>query len=332
MTVRTPPRFPVRNHRPADCFCSLIKYLTDNMLTNKPLFSQGMLRLLLLLVIIWTAGCASSVKRSEGINAPVYDPLEKVNRKIFRFNQIADKYVLAPVARGYKAVLPGFAEVGISNFFSNLGEVSTIANDVLQGKFYLAARDTGRFFFNSTIGILGFFDPSTAVGLEKNNESWGQTFGVWGIGEGPYLVLPFLGSANVRTLVGRVVNSNLTDPISIRVDHNRTRWSFTAAEVVSFRAELLGAGRVLDAAALDPYNFLKSGCATRHRSLVRDLDKISGRKAKKAAEQNSEQDELDLLDEEDELDQLDLEDELDLLDIEDELDLLDEEDKLEKLE
>ena len=315
------------------------------MLINRPLLSQMTLRFLVLLVFVWTTGCASSVKRSEGISAPAYDPLEKINRKIFRFNQVADKYVLAPIARGYKAVLPGFAEAGIRNFFSNLGEVSTIANDVLQGKFYLAARDSGRLILNSTAGVLGFFDPATSIGLEKNNESWGQTFGVWGIGEGPYLVLPFLGPANVRTLAGRIVNSNLTEPIQL-IDHNRTRLSFTITELLSIRAELLGAGRVLDAAALDPYSFLRSGFTTRHRSLVRDLDKTSGRKAKKAEEADEldlldEEDELDLLEEQDELDQLDVEDELDLLeeedesdlfDVEDELDLLEEEDELDLLE
>ena len=306
------------------------------MLIKKPLLSKLALRLLLLLAIVWTTGCASSVKRNQGINAPVYDPLEKVNRKIFRFNQIADKYVLAPVARGYKAVLPGFAEAGIRNFFSNLGEVSTIANDLLQGKFYLAARDSGRLILNSTAGVLGFFDPATSIGLEKNNESWGQTFGVWGIGEGPYLVLPLLGPANVRTLAGRIVNSNLTEPIQL-IDHNRTRLSFTITEVISIRAELLGASRLLESAALDPYSFLRAGFATRHRSLVRDLDKTSGRKAKKSEEADEldlldEEDELDLLDEEDELDQLDVEDELDLLEQEDESDLFDVEDELDLLE
>ena len=281
------------------------------MLTK--IFSQSKITLsVLMLAIACTTGCASSAKRNQPVTAPAYDPLEKVNRKIFAFNEAADKYVLAPVARGYRAVLPDPVETGIGNFFSNLGEVSVVANDLLQGKFVAAGRDSVRFLLNSTGGLLGFVDVATRAGLEKNNESWGQTFGVWGIGEGPYLVLPLIGPANARSFVGQLTNSALTDPIQY-IDHTRTRLSFSITEVISIRAELLSAGQVFDAAALDPYSFLRASFTTRHRSRVRDLDKASRGDEESSAD---ELDELDLLDEE----QPDELDELDLLDEEDELD------------
>ena len=281
------------------------------MLTK--IFSQSKITLsVLMLAIACTTGCASSAKRNQPVTAPAYDPLEKVNRKIFAFNEAADKYVLAPVARGYRAVLPDPVETGIGNFFSNLGEVSVVVNDLLQGKFEAAGRDSVRFLLNSTGGLLGFVDVATRAGLEKNNESWGQTFGVWGIGEGPYLVLPLIGPANARSFVGQLTNSALTDPIQY-IDHTRTRLSFSITEVISIRAELLSAGQVFDAAALDPYSFLRASFTTRHRSRVRDLDKASRGDEESSAD---ELDELDLLDEE----QPDELDELDLLDEEDELD------------
>ena len=281
------------------------------MLTK--IFSQSKITLsVLMLAIACTTGRASSAKRNQPVTAPAYDPLEKVNRKIFAFNEAADKYVLAPVARGYRAVLPDPVETGIGNFFSNLGEVSVVVNDLLQGKFVAAGRDSVRFLLNSTGGLLGFVDVATRAGLEKNNESWGQTFGVWGIGEGAYLVLPLIGPANARSFVGQLTNSVLTDPIQY-IDHTRTRLSFSITEVISIRAELLSAGQVFDAAALDPYSFLRASFTTRHRSRVRDLDKASRGDEESSAD---ELDELDLLDEE----QPDELDELDLLDEEDELD------------
>ena len=116
------------------------------------------------------------------------DPLEPMNRAIFEFNEIVDDNVLKPIAKGYKYVTPDPVEVGISNFFSNLGEIGTITNDLLQLKFAQAGRDTMRFFLNSTLGIFGIFDVATPLGLSKNKEDFGQTLGFWGVPDGPYLV------------------------------------------------------------------------------------------------------------------------------------------------
>jgi phospholipid-binding lipoprotein MlaA len=129
----------------------------------------------------------------------VHDPYEGFNRGVYRVNDAIDRTVLVPVAKGYRYVTPDFLELGIANFFSNIGDVTVLANNLLQGKFTQAASDTARIFVNTTAGIGGFFDAGTKVGLEKHNESFGQTLGHWGVGEGPFLMLPLLGPNNARS-------------------------------------------------------------------------------------------------------------------------------------
>lgn len=130
------------------------------------------------------------------------DPWQGFNRAVFEFNETLDQYVAKPVAQGYQAVTPQFVDTGISNFFSNLEDVLIIANDILQLKPMQALSDTGRFLVNSTIGILGFFDVASHIGLEKHNEDLGQTLGYWGVGAGPYVMLPVLGPSNLRDAFG----------------------------------------------------------------------------------------------------------------------------------
>ena len=130
------------------------------------------------------------------------DPLEPMNRAIFEFNEVVDDNIFEPVAKTYKYITPDPVETGVSNFFSNIGEVSTIANDVFQFKFKQAGYDFLRFSINTTIGVLGIFDVATSVGLKKNNEDFGQTLGYWGIPQGPYLVLPFFGASTFRDAPG----------------------------------------------------------------------------------------------------------------------------------
>ena len=130
------------------------------------------------------------------------DPWQGFNRTIFTFNETLDLYVAKPVAQGYQAVTPEFIDTGISNFFSNLEDVLIIANDILQLKPIQALSDTGRFLVNSTFGMLGFFDVASHIGLEKHNEDLGQTLGYWGVGAGPYVMLPVLGPSNLRDAFG----------------------------------------------------------------------------------------------------------------------------------
>ncbi|MFD2167481.1 VacJ family lipoprotein [Thalassotalea euphylliae] len=143
----------------------------------------------------------------EAVNRQVYDdPFEGFNRRMYYFNAKADEYVILPVVSGYKAVMPDFAETGVSNFFSNLGEIPTFINAVLQFKLGVAGETLARFATNSTIGLAGFIDVATPIGLDKQNEDFGQTLGHWGVGPGPYLVLPFLGPSSVRDATGSLVD------------------------------------------------------------------------------------------------------------------------------
>ena len=195
------------------------------------------------------------------------DPLEPINRVIFEFNEIVDDNILEPVAKGYKYVTPDPVEKGISNFFSNLGEINTIANDLLQLKFQQAGKDSLRFFLNSTIGVLGIFDVATPLGLSKNKEDFGQTLGFWGIPNGPYLVLPFLGPSSFRDAPGTFVDYELSP---IEQLHHEERQALRLINIVETRAKLLRATKILDTAAKDKYIFIRESYLQKRESLVRD--------------------------------------------------------------
>lgn len=167
----------------------------------------------------------------------INDPLEGFNRRVYRFNALADKYVLLPVVHGYDKITPDPVQTGISNFFSNLGEINTFANSVLQ----LKPRSTGvtlsRFLINSTVGLAGFFDPATHFGLAQRNEDFGQTLGHYGVGAGPYLVLPFFGPSDLRDAIGIGADQGLfyvLDPLQLD-DNTPGRIAYTAAYVLNKR-------------------------------------------------------------------------------------------------
>ncbi|REL31770.1 MlaA family lipoprotein [Thalassotalea euphylliae] len=135
------------------------------------------------------------------------DPFEGFNRRMYYFNAKADEYVLLPIVSGYKTITPDPVEKGVSNFFSNLGELPTLANALLQLKFDVAATSFARFALNSTIGLVGLFDVASPIGLKEQNEDFGQTLGYWGVGSGPYLVLPLLGPSSMRDATGLAVDT-----------------------------------------------------------------------------------------------------------------------------
>jgi phospholipid-binding lipoprotein MlaA len=213
------------------------------------------------LLALALAGCA--------VNGDPRDPLEAINRPIHSFNEGFDRYVLKPVARGYAWLLPDFAQSGVRNFFSNLNDVTVLANNILQLKPEQSTRDFLRLAFNSTFGLFGLLDVASEMGLKKNNEDFGQTLGYWGVGAGPYLVLPFLGPGNVRDTAGMVVDTAYTDLV-YNYDDLSTRDPAMALRVVSRRADLLDAKRALDVAALDGYEFTRDLYLERRRSLVHD--------------------------------------------------------------
>ncbi len=213
----------------------------------------------LVLSLSFLGGCATTNPR---------DPLEPMNRAVYSFNDGVDQALFKPLAEGYRAVLPSFARTGISNFFANINDVLIALNNLLQGKIVSAVSDLGRVVVNSTIGVLGFMDIATEFGLEKHNEDFGQTLGHWGVGDGAYLVIPLLGPSNLRDAAGRFVDHR-TDPITY-VHSMRARNVLWGVRMVSNRADLLDTSKILDAAALDPYEFLRDAYLQRRRNLVHD--------------------------------------------------------------
>ena len=216
---------------------------------------------LLAVVASGLAGCAGTAGNPK-------DPWEGFNRAMFSFNETVDKAVIKPVAQGYDYVLPQPVQTGVGNFFGNLGDVFTAVNNLIQGKPGEAVSDATRFALNSTVGILGVFDVATPLGLEKHDEDFGQTFGRWGVGDGPYVVWPLVGPRTVRDTVGYVVDTAV-DPVW-NVDHVPTRNSLAALRIVDTRASLLPAEKVIDDAALDKYTYMRDAYLQRRKSLIYD--------------------------------------------------------------
>ncbi len=197
------------------------------------------------------------------------DPLEGMNRAIYSFNETLDGSVMKPIAKGYKAVMPNFAVKGVNNFYNNLRDIVTVANDLLQLKIAYAAHDSGRVIVNSTVGILGFIDVHSMSGGERRKEDFGQTLGHYGIGHGAYLVLPFLGPSSLRDGLGLATDTILIDPIGYVYDV-RTRNQMRVVQIVDKRAELLHASDILGGASLDPYAFQRDAYMQYREALVND--------------------------------------------------------------
>jgi phospholipid-binding lipoprotein MlaA len=195
------------------------------------------------------------------------DPFERINRTTYKFNDALDRAVLRPVAKGYKKVTPGFVQTGVSNFFSNLEQPTVIISDLMQAKFKGAFSDTGRFVLNTTIGLGGLLDPATAAGLDKNDEDLGQAFGKWGIGTGPFLMLPLMGPSDLRDGVGSI-GQIYTDPVHY-VDSDAYRYGLNGLRVVDLRAGLLETDQAL-ANTYDKYQFIKNAYLQRREYLVTD--------------------------------------------------------------
>jgi phospholipid-binding lipoprotein MlaA len=193
------------------------------------------------------------------------DPWESWNRKVFGFNDFVDRYTLSPAAKAYRYVTPDPVENGVGNVFSNLSEITNIINGLLQFKLVQAGSDTGRFVVNSTVGLLGVFDVATGLGLEKTREDFGQTLGYWGIGPGPYVVLPFMGPLNLRDGLGTFADS-YTDLVR-DVDHIPTRNKLYGLRLIDVRARLLAAEELVSG---DRYTFVRDVYLQRREFLVND--------------------------------------------------------------
>ncbi|WP_234422188.1 VacJ family lipoprotein [Sedimenticola thiotaurini] len=209
------------------------------------------------------SGCATT-----GDYQDPRDPIEGFNRSVYSFNEGLDNMLMKPLARGYKAITPAPVDTGISNFFSNLADVGSAINNLLQFKLERAVSDVGRVLVNSTIGLLGFIDVASNMNMQKYGEDFGQTLGAWGMDPGPYIVLPFFGPSSGRDTVGLVVDW-YTDPVAY-VDSTRWRNSLIGLRAIDTRADLLSASRVLEEAALDPYEFQRDAYLQKRRNDVYD--------------------------------------------------------------
>lgn len=217
------------------------------------------------LLSIFCSACATTGSVEE-----YKDPFEKYNRAVYKFNDKVDKIILKPIAKGYKKVTPAPVRRSVGNFFRNLLEPTTIINGILQGKFQQALSDSVRLLFNTSFGLLGFFDVSTALGIERHNEDFGQTFAVWGIKPGPFIMLPFLGPTNLRDGIGLLPYYLYTDPRLYNPD-STVNIALIGINVVDSRAQLLTPSKLLEL-QLDPYAFLRETYSQRRLNLIYDGD------------------------------------------------------------
>ena len=215
------------------------------------------------------------------------DPWERSNRRVYSFNDTLDRNLLKPLAKGYQVITPEFVDMGISNFFANLRDVSTMVNNALQFKPLDAVSDLGRIVVNSTLGMGGFFDVASEMGLKKHEEDFGQTLAVWGVGPGPHLHIPLLGPSNLRDAPSRVVDYFL-NPID---SMNYSEW-VTALELTDQRADLISRESLLDDfSRTDRYATLRDAWQQRREFLI--SDGIESEETKK--ENDNLMDELDAL-------------------------------------
>lgn len=206
-------------------------------------------------------GCASSSHNPK-------DPFESYNRGMYQINDAVDKAVVKPLAKGYDAVVPPPGRMMLSNFFSNLNDVIVAVNDLLQFKVVQAVSDTGRIVVNTTVGLFGIADVASAVGLKKHNEDFGQTLGYWGIGSGPYVVLPLFGPSSVRDSVGLYADSRTG--VIRKVNNVPARNEAIAVNLLGQRASLLSDEKVLDEAAIDRYSFIRDAYLQHRQNEVYD--------------------------------------------------------------
>ena len=213
-------------------------------------------------------GCAT------GPNANPNDPLEPLNRSIYGFNTTVDKAVLKPVATAYQDAVPGVVRLGVTHFFSNLGEIWSFVNNAMQLKGADAAESVVRFGTNTVFGVFGLFDVASDLGIASHKQDFGQTLGHWGVPSGPYVVLPLLGPSTIRDAAATYVDYKY-DVTSYR-DPIETRTALGVLRIVNTRANLLSLGTMLEEAALDKYSFTRDAYLQRRRSLISDGDDPSG--------------------------------------------------------
>lgn len=229
---------------------------------------------LLCTVLVTGVTACSSVKRDHQAAATIADPLEPVNRGIFAFNNFVDIFLIEPVAKIYNAIVPDFARDGVQNFMRNLKSPLIVANSLLQGDFRHAGVATARFVINTTAGIGGLIDVAAAQGMPYRPEDFGQTLGVWGFGDGMYIVLPIIGPSSLRDGVG-LAGDIYADPLRIWAFNEGEEWVYytrNAVDGLDTRARLVRAVEDLRRNSLDYYATVRSAYAQRRAALIRNED------------------------------------------------------------
>ncbi len=205
--------------------------------------------LALAVLLLIESGCATARNADDPVSQ---DPFEGLNRAVFVFNDNVDRWALAPVARTYKLIMPNFAQRGVSNFFANLYDLNGALNAVLQGRLKNAAQNSGRFVVNSTVGMFGFVDVASEMGIAPYRTDFGHTLAIWGVGSGPYLMVPFLGPRTARSATGTAFDTVAS--LQWQVNDTVTRnWLF-AIEIIDNRAALTSAEDLITG---DRYIFIR---------------------------------------------------------------------------
>ena len=238
---------------------------------RKELFSA--FKVLCLVFLVLTSACSTSKNNLLTDKTPeAEDPWENLNRGTFAFNEKFDKYLLSPLAKGYRLIFPSEVRTGVRNFLNNLSEPWSSINSILQGDLKNTGNSLARFLINSTIGVLGIFDVATAIGFENQKEDFGQTLAVHGVGPGPYLVLPFLGPSTLRDAIGKVT-ALFGDPVTLALERNNKDewiWIGMAIKGVDFREQNLEKIDNLNATSVDFYATLRSLYLERRSSMIRN--------------------------------------------------------------
>lgn len=217
---------------------------------------------LLLAAAALLAGCAAAPARNAG------DPLEPMNRALFRVHETADRFVLKPVVTVYGTLVPQVVRTGVSNFFNNIEDAFSAVNDLLQAKPDKLGDDLGRVLLNTGFGLGGLIDIASGAGIERGNEDFGQTFAVWGVGSGPYLFIPLIGPSNFRDATGLGLRAYL-GPIGY-VDDVSVRNGIYVLNAIDMRYQAGDAVDVVQTAALDRYTFIRNAYNQRRRYLIFD--------------------------------------------------------------
>lgn len=215
-----------------------------------------------LLLGVLLTGCAT------GPGANPADPLEPLNRSVYKFNDALDRNVLKPVATTYREVTPSLIQRGVTNFFANLEDLWSIVNNVLQLKGEAATESFFRVSVNTLMGFCGMLDIASEMGIERHTEDFGQTLGYWGMGAGPYIVIPVLGPSSLRDTAA--LAADIKGDAVTHIEDPATRNTAWAIRAIDYRAAYLKSDAVLDDVALDKYSFIRDGYLQRRRNLVYD--------------------------------------------------------------